>query len=119
MSNKEDALAKFVEVVKDLSPEEFEERYIKEGANNMLSSRDINYHLECWGDLHDGLCDVRDVISELSGYRYSIEYLVDAVIDLGIKINKHEETLISLGIKKEDIYLRSVNLRRNNKICNP
>lgn len=30
MSKKEEALAKFVEVVKKLSPEEFEDKYVKE-----------------------------------------------------------------------------------------
>lgn len=33
MSKKEEALAKFVEVVEKLSPEEFEEKYVKDSEN--------------------------------------------------------------------------------------
>lgn len=33
MSKKEEALAKFVEVVEKLSTEEFEEKYVKDGEN--------------------------------------------------------------------------------------
>lgn len=33
MSKKDEALAKFVEVVKKLSPEEFEVKYVKDGEN--------------------------------------------------------------------------------------
>lgn len=36
MSKKDEALAKFVEVVKKLSPEEFEDKYVKEKSTFQL-----------------------------------------------------------------------------------
>lgn len=43
MNKKDEALAKFIEVVKDLSPEEFEEKYVKEDDTTMedMKSCDI------------------------------------------------------------------------------
>jgi hypothetical protein len=50
MNKKDEALAKFVEVVKNLSPEEFEKKYVKD-------SKDID-EIERKEYQEDGACDV-------------------------------------------------------------